>query len=154
MAICLVPAWRNARPGVLSLPEQACYLGTVDRGTEAVLHRSLADILSFDINETALEQLSWRDFGNGLRMARLARTGSRELVLYQISATAPADAFLKHEHLGGEIYLVLQGRIVDETGDYEKGEIVYLDPNSVHAPRAVGETLVLVLWPGGVRLVD
>jgi hypothetical protein len=29
-----------------------------------------------------------------------------------------------------------------------------LDPNSVHSPRAVGETLVLVLWPEGVRIID
>ena len=45
-------------------------------------------------------------------------------------------------------------RIADETGEYEKGDMVFLDPHSVHTPRALGETLVLVLWPGGVRLVD
>jgi anti-sigma factor ChrR (cupin superfamily) len=49
---------------------------------------------------------------------------------------------------------VLKGRIADETGEYEKGDIVFLDPRSVHTPRAVGETVVLVLWPDGVRIVD
>ena len=86
-------------------------------------------------------------------MSRLARAGHRELVLYRIAATAAADAFLKHEHLGGEFYLVLKGRIADETGDYESGDIVFLDPQSVHTPRAAGETIVLVLWPRGVRIV-
>lgn len=119
-----------------------------------MLRRSLNDFLSLAIDEAALARLSWRDFGNGLSMSRLAREGQRELVLYRISAAAAADAFLKHEHLGGEFYLVLKGRIADETGEYEKGDMVFLDPHSVHTPRAVGETIVLVLWPGGVRIVD
>ncbi len=76
------------------------------------------------------------------------------MVLYRIAADADPRAFLKHEHIGGEFYLVLKGKIADETGEYERGEIVYLDPQSVHTPRAFGETVVLVLWPEGVRIVD
>jgi len=119
-----------------------------------VLRRSLNDILSIQLDETALDRLAWRDFGNGLEMARLAREGKRELVLYRIAADASPDAFLKHEHLGGEFYLVLKGKIADETGEYETGDVVFLDPQSVHTPRAIGETVVLVLWPAGVRMVD
>lgn len=87
-------------------------------------------------------------------MSRLAREGQRELVLYRIAADASVNAFLKHEHVGGEFYLVLKGRIADETGEYQKGDVVYLDPHSVHTPRAVGETVVLVFWPGGVKIID
>jgi len=87
-------------------------------------------------------------------MSRLAREGKRELVLYRIAADASRDAFLKHEHTGGEFYLVLKGKIADETGEYQKGEVVFLDPGSVHTPFAVGETVVVVLWPAGVQLVD
>ncbi|HXV80883.1 MAG TPA: cupin domain-containing protein [Candidatus Binatia bacterium] len=119
-----------------------------------LLHRSLNDILRFDLNVGALDQLPWRDFGHGLSMSRLAREGKRELILYRIAADAPANAFLRHEHMGGEFYLVLKGKIADETGEYEAGEVVFLDPQSIHRPRAVGETLVLVLWPEGVRVVD
>ena len=119
-----------------------------------LLRRSLNDFLSFEINEAALARLQWRDFGNGLSMSRLAREGQRELVLYRIAANSSADAFLKHEHIGGEFYLVLKGKIADETGEYKKGDIVFLDPHSVHTPRAVGETVVLVFWPAGVRIVD
>jgi len=119
-----------------------------------VLRRSLSDFLSLQLDEAALDRLTWRDFGSGLKMSRLAREGKREVVLYRIAADAAPDAFLKHEHLGGEFYLVLKGKIADENGEYETGEVVFLDPQSVHTPRAIGETVVLVLWPAGVRLVD
>jgi len=120
----------------------------------AALRASLKDLLNIGINEEGLARLQWREFGNGLSMARLAREGARELVLYRIGAGATADVFRAHEHIGGEFYLVLKGAIADETGVYEHGDVVFLDPKSVHTPRAVGETLVLVLWPEGVRLVD
>ena len=87
-------------------------------------------------------------------MARLAKEGKREAVLYRIASDAAPDAFLKHEHVGGEFYLVLKGGIDDETGRFEQGDLVYLDTDSVHTPRATGDTLVLVLWPEGVRLVS
>jgi anti-sigma factor ChrR (cupin superfamily) len=126
----------------------------VNQNNQNVLSRSLNDLLSIDLNRDGLAALQWRDFGNGLSMSRLAREGERELVLYRIAAGASADAFVKHEHIGGEFYLVLQGKIADKTGEYQKGDIVFLDPHSIHTPRAVGETIVLVLWPAGVRLVD
>ena len=119
-----------------------------------ILYRSLADFLRFELDDAAVARLSWREFGNGLSMCRLARDGARELVLYRIAADAAADAFVTHEHLGGEFYLVLKGKIVDETGEYRQGDAVFLDARSVHTPRAVGETLVLVLWPAGVRLLQ
>jgi putative transcriptional regulator len=119
-----------------------------------VLSRSLRDFLQIQIDFESLERFAWRDFGNGLAMARLARQGRKELVLYRIRADAAPDAFVRHEHLGGEIYLVLKGRIADESGEYGEGELVCLDSKSIHTPRAMDDTLVLVLWPEGVRLVD
>ena len=120
----------------------------------ALLRRSLKDLLKVEIDREALAQLQWKDFGNGLAMARLAREGVRELVLYRVAADANPKAFLKHEHIGGEFYLVLEGCIGDETGVYGEGDLVWLDPQSVHTPRAVGDTIVLVLWPQGVKLLD
>jgi anti-sigma factor ChrR (cupin superfamily) len=120
----------------------------------SVLRYSINNLMRVDLDMDALERLQWKDFGNGLSMARLARQGSRELVFYRVRADAAADAFLKHEHIGGEFYLMLRGKIIDETGEYEEGDIVFLDPKSIHTPRAVGDTLVLVLWPEGVRIVD
>lgn len=126
----------------------------MEESTVGLLRRSLNDLLRVEVNAQALERLLWRDFGNGLSMCRLARDGARELVLYRIREGAAPDAFVKHEHIGGEFYLVLKGKIADEGGEYEAGELVFLDPHSVHTPRAIGDTLVLVLWPEGVRLVD
>jgi anti-sigma factor ChrR (cupin superfamily) len=126
----------------------------MNQSAGGVLRRSLNDFLHIELDEAALNRLQWRDFGNGLSMARLAREDARELVLYRTAADASPDAFVKHEHIGGEFYLVLKGKIADETGKYEKGDIVFLDARSVHTPRAVGETIVLVVWPAGVRLVD
>jgi anti-sigma factor ChrR (cupin superfamily) len=126
----------------------------VGRKQPAVLRRSLNDILRIELNAEALDRLSWRDFGNGLAMARLAREDQQELVLYRIAASAASDAFLKHEHIGGEFYIVLKGKIADETGEYVEGDMVFLDPQSVHRPRAIGDTIVLVLWPEGVRIID
>jgi anti-sigma factor ChrR (cupin superfamily) len=126
----------------------------VDNAGAGVLRRSLNDFFRFELDEAALNKLPWRVFGNGLSMTRLAREGERELILYRIAADAAADVFVKHEHVGGEFYLVLKGKIVDETGEYNQGDIVFLDPRSVHTPRAIGETLVLVLWPAGVRIVE
>jgi anti-sigma factor ChrR (cupin superfamily) len=126
-------------------------MGRKQRG---VLRRSLNDILRIDLNAEALDQLSWRDFGNGLAMSRLAREGKRELLLYRIAAEAAPDVFVKHEHIGGEFYLVLRGKITDEAGEYVQGDVVFLDPQSVHQPRAIGDTVVLVLWPEGVRILD
>ena len=121
--------------------------------TLGVLRRSLNDFVKFDLDDAALERLQWRDFGNGPFMTRLSREGQRELVLYRIAADASANALLKHEHVGGEFYLVLKGRIADETGEYKKGDVVFLDPHSVHTPRAVGGTVVLVCWPAGGRIL-
>lgn len=119
-----------------------------------MLRRSLKDLITIQLDDEALKRLQWKDFGNGLAMARLAREGERELVLYRVAANADPKAFLKHEHVGGEFYLVLKGGIADETGIYQEGDVVYLDPKSVHTPRAVGESIVLVLWPAGVRIVE
>jgi anti-sigma factor ChrR (cupin superfamily) len=119
-----------------------------------VLRRSLNDFLTIEVDPAGLDRLPWRDFGNGLSMARLVRENPGELVLYRIAEHAAPDAFLKHEHIGGEFYLVLKGKIIDETGEYKCGDVVFLPAQSSHTPRAVGETIVLVVWPAGVRILD
>lgn len=117
------------------------------------LVRDLTEILSVGLDEDALARLPWRDLGKGVRLARLAREGECGLVLYRLAGDAPDDAFFPHAHVGGEAYLVLKGAIVDQFGRYPAGTFVWLPPGSSHAPRGEGETVVLVLWPEGVRAV-
>lgn len=116
------------------------------------LHRDLRDLLRLDLDEAALDRVEWRDYGKGVRLGRLAREGQAALVLYRVAEGAPRDAFARHRHPGGEAYLVLRGVIADEFGRYEAGSFVWLPPASEHTPWAEGETLVLVLWPGGVKM--
>jgi hypothetical protein len=68
-----------------------------------VFRKSIKDIVDIQLVEDNIDRLSWRDFGNGLWMARLAKDGKRELVLYRIAADAAPDAFVKHEHAAGSI---------------------------------------------------
>ena len=119
-----------------------------------ILRHSLRGLVKVDLNMKALDGLAWKDFANGLFMARLAREDAKELVLYRIAEDADPSAFALHEHVQGEFYLVLKGKITDETGVYEEGDVVYLEPHSIHRPRAIGETVVLVLWPAGVKIVS
>ncbi len=116
------------------------------------LHRDLRDFLSLSVDEAALEGLEWRDFGKGVQLGKLTREGAAGLLLYRIAADAPRDAFARHRHPGGEAYLVLKGVIADEFGRYEAGSFVWLPRESTHTPWAEGETLVLVLWPEGVKV--
>ncbi|HEX5135388.1 MAG TPA: cupin domain-containing protein [Planctomycetota bacterium] len=118
------------------------------------LSRDLTDLLRMHLDEAALDGLEWRDFGKGVRLGKLAREGKAGLLLYRIEAGAPRDAFAPHRHVGGEAYLVLKGVIADSTGRYPAGSFVWLPPGSAHAPWAEGETIVLVLWPEGVEVVD
>ncbi|MHC4953685.1 MAG: cupin domain-containing protein [Planctomycetota bacterium] len=118
------------------------------------LWRDLKDLVALDLNEAALDALEWRDYGKGVQLAKLKRGESASLVLYRVADGAPRDAFARHRHPGGEAYLVLKGAIGDETGRYEAGSFVWLPPGSTHTPWAEGDTVVLVLWPGGVKLSD
>lgn len=116
-----------------------------------VLARDLTPFLELRLDDAALDALEWRDYGKGVRLAKLAREGDTGLVLYRAEAGAPRDAFAPHLHAGGEAYLVLRGVIADESGRYPAGSFVWLPPGSRHTPWTEGETVVLVLWPGGVE---
>jgi anti-sigma factor ChrR (cupin superfamily) len=118
------------------------------------LHRDLRDLVRLELDEEALGKLEWRDFGKGVQLAKLAREGQAGLVLYKVAADAPKDAFAPHRHVGGEAYLVLKGVIGDEFGRYPAGSFVWLPKDSKHEPWVEGETVVLVLWPEGVKIVE
>jgi anti-sigma factor ChrR (cupin superfamily) len=116
-------------------------------------HHDLSTFLALGLDEAALGKLTWRDLGGGTEMAKLAREGDKGLVLYRIAPATSSGAFEPHVHTGGEAYLVLKGAVVDETGTYPAGSLVWMDPGSRHTPRGweKGQTIVLVLWPEGVR---
>ena len=112
----------------------------------------LSDWLSMSINREWIEaNIKWKDFGTGVRLGKLSREGSTSLVLYDCASEVEVDAFMPHMHPGGEAYLVLEGEVYDEDGTYPTGSIVRMDPGTTHTPRTQGKTLILVLWPDGVK---
>ena len=112
----------------------------------------LSDWLTMSVNREWIdENVKWRDFGTGVRLGKLAREGSTSLVLYDVISDVEIDAFMPHTHPGGECYLVLEGEVWDEDGTYPQGSIVWMDRETTHTPRTRGQTLILVLWPEGVK---
>ena len=117
-----------------------------------VFTHDMADWLSFNIDEAWLaENISWKDFGTGVRLGKLKREEKTSLVLYEAQSDVEVDAFMPHSHPGGECYVVLEGEVWDEDGSYPTGSIVWMDPESTHTPKTRGKTLILVLWPQGVK---
>src|SRR2546429_870172 len=102
----------------------------------SILRYSINNLMRVDLDMDALERLQWKDFGNGLSMARLARQGSRELVFYRVRADAATDAFLKHEHIGGAIFFMLIRENIEENGGQVEGGNVLFGPQAHPTPPA------------------
>ena len=55
----------------------------------------MADWLSFNIDEDWLkENISWKDFGTGVRLGKLKREEKTSLVLYEAQSEVEVDAFM------------------------------------------------------------
>lgn len=110
-----------------------------------VFTHDMADWLSFNIDEAWLEEnISWKDFGTGVRLGKLKREEKTSLVLYE--AQSEDDVALATRVAVGH-----EGEVWDEDGSYPTGSIVWMDPESTHTPKTRGKTLILVLWPQGVK---
>ena len=117
-----------------------------------VFTHPMADWLGLSIDRDWLEaNVRWRDFGTGVRLGKLKRENATSLVLYDADSDVAVDAFMPHSHPGGEFYLVLEGEVWDEDGTYPAGSIVWMNRETTHAPKTRGKTLILVLWPEGVK---
>lgn len=114
----------------------------------------LSDWLNMSINREWINtNIKWKDFGTGVRLGKLAKEDSTSLVLYDCIAEVEVNAFMPHMHPGGEVYLVLEGEVYDEEGTYPEGSIVWMKPGSQHNPKTREKTLILVLWPDGIKVI-
>ena len=60
-----------------------------------VFTHDMADWLSFNIDEAWLEEnISWKDFGTGVRLGKLKREEKTSLVLYEAQSEVEVDAFM------------------------------------------------------------
>jgi anti-sigma factor ChrR (cupin superfamily) len=121
-------------------------------GRYMVFTHDMSDWLSFNIDRDWLDKnISWRDFETGVKLGKLKREEKISLVLYEANSEVTVDAFMPHMHPGGEAYLVLEGEVWDEDGTYPTGSIVWMNRETTHTPKTRGKTLILVLWPEGVK---
>jgi len=121
-------------------------------GRDMVFTHDMSDWLSFNIDRDWLDKnISWRDFETGVKLGKLKREEKTSLVLYEANSEVTVDAFMPHMHPGGEAYLVLEGEVWDEDGTYPTGSIVWMNRETTHTPKTRGKTLILVLWPEGVK---
>ncbi|MGY8755583.1 MAG: cupin domain-containing protein [Candidatus Poseidoniales archaeon] len=117
-----------------------------------VFWHGLSDWLSMSVDRAWIDaNVKWKEFGTGVRLGRLHREDSTSLVLYDVVSDVEVDAFMAHNHPGGEVYIVLEGEVWDEDGTYPTGSIVWMGRDTTHTPRTRGQTLILVLWPEGVK---
>ena len=68
-----------------------------------VFTHDMSNWLNFSVDEDWLnENISWRDFGTGVRLGKLKREEKTSLVLYEAQSEVEVDAFMPHGHPGGE----------------------------------------------------
>ena len=83
----------------------------------------------------------------GVDRRMLFRVGEEKARATSIVRYAPGSRFARHEHPGGEEFLVLEGTFQDETGDFPAGTYVRNPPGSWHAPGSEsGCTIFVRLW--------
>lgn len=83
----------------------------------------------------------------GVDRRMLFRIGDEKARATSIVRYAPESRFPRHEHSGGEEFLVLDGVFQDESGDFPAGSYVRNPPGTGHAPGSDGGCTILVkLW--------
>jgi quercetin dioxygenase-like cupin family protein len=83
----------------------------------------------------------------GVERRMLFRVGEERARATSIVRYAPGSRFARHQHPGGEEFLVLEGTFQDETGDFPAGTYVRNPPGSGHAPGSDAGCIIFVkLW--------
>jgi|HubBroStandDraft_1064217.scaffolds.fasta_scaffold00055_34 putative transcriptional regulator len=88
----------------------------------------------------------------GLETVRIPRFGECRSRLMRV---APRHAIPRHTHTGNELLIVLNGGYSDQTGEYDRGDVAYGDPELVHTPRADPERgcLCFSVWDSAPKMV-
>jgi anti-sigma factor ChrR (cupin superfamily) len=83
----------------------------------------------------------------GVDRRMLFRIGEEKARATSIVRYAPQSRFARHEHPGGEEFLVLDGVFQDESGNFPVGTYVRNPPGTGHAPKSdEGCTILVKLW--------
>jgi hypothetical protein len=83
----------------------------------------------------------------GVDRRMIFRIGDEKARATSIVRYAPASAFPRHTHTGGEEFVVLDGVFQDEHGDYPVGAYIRNPPGTSHVPSSKdGCTIFVRLW--------
>ncbi len=83
----------------------------------------------------------------GVERRMLFRIGEEKARATSIVRYAPGSRFARHNHPGGEEFLVLEGIFQDETGDFPPETYVRNPPGTGHAPGSqTGCVIFVKLW--------
>jgi putative transcriptional regulator len=91
-----------------------------------------------------LDAVRWKPVAPGMAQAVLDADGYRPGVL-RLLRIAPGVQLPKHSHKGAELTLLLKGAYEDEIGEFSRGDLVDLDDEDTHSPRAIGDEPCLCL---------
>ncbi len=108
-------------------------------------------LINGDFSRRALvhaERIDWiASPARGVDRRMLFRIGAEKARATSIVRYAAGSRFARHEHPGGEEFLVLDGTFQDESGDFPAGSYVRNPPGTGHAPGSDGGCVIFVkLW--------
>jgi quercetin dioxygenase-like cupin family protein len=94
------------------------------------------------------DKLDWTASpAKGVDRRMLFRVGDEKARATSLVRYAAGSHFARHEHSGGEEFLVIDGTFQDETGDFPVGSYVRNPPGTGHAPGSDdGCTILVKLW--------
>jgi putative transcriptional regulator len=94
------------------------------------------------------QESKWRRIYPGIEVMLFpAAACSHEVRLYRFG---PGRKAPRHRHNGMELTLILDGSLHDEAGSYGRGDLLVIEPEASHSPRACKDEgcLCLVATPG------
>jgi len=107
--------------------------------TRAANDRELSDARPLSAYlKGGIEAVQWKPVAPGIAQSVLDAEGYRPGVL-RLLKIAPGVRLPKHTHRGAELTLLLEGAYEDELGEFARGDLVDLDHEATHSPRAIGD---------------
>jgi putative transcriptional regulator len=99
-----------------------------------------------------LDAVRWKPFAPGMQQSIIAAEGYRRGAL-RLLKIEPGVSMPKHTHKENELTIVLRGAYVDELGEFARGDLVDLDDEDTHEPRATGDQPCICLLATSAPLV-
>ena len=107
-------------------------------------------IILQDLMSGGWQKLSFEPFREGITACWLLE-GSPSIAVLKYE---PGSKVPKHEHIGAEMIVVLEGAQSDESGTYKRGDVIVNPAGSQHAVWSPEGCVVLLNWSKPVRFID